>query len=228
MFRSLAFAALGLMVVAPAVQARGIDAWSFQGGAATDNRSKDASKSDGDPYVYGTALWSTQDGRIYAGTGFETIDASTGSRLEIQAIAGVRSKAAGLDFDLRAAFKQQIDARPQTDDDNWEFTANLSRKVGRASARLQLQASPDGAGSVHQWSWIEGRLGWALTHQLTANAAVGRREQNGAVDYTGWNAGLTYTVSPAVSLDLRWYDTDAEVPGAQYVGALVAGITVVY
>lgn len=199
--------------------------WGVTFGAATDNRSKDASKTNGDPYGFGTALWVSGDGLFYAGPGFETIESSTGSKLEVQAIAGVRTQIIGFDLDLRAATKQQIGADPGTDDDAWEFTANLSRSVGPASARLQLQHSPDGTGGVRAWTWVETRLGWEFTDRLSGSAAVGHREQDSAIDYTGWNAGLTWAVRPGLDADLRWYDTDADVSGKQYAGGLVLAAT---
>lgn len=225
MIRPLLTAAALAACAAPAMAQEAGSDWTFEVGAATDNRSKDASKSDGNPYVWGEALWVSGSGLFYAGPGFETIDASTGSKLEVQAIGGVRPEVAGFDLDLKAVFKQQIDADPGTDDDAWEFTANVSRSIGPASARLQVQHSPDGTGSVKAWTWVETRLGWDLTNSLTATAAVGRREQDNAVDYTGWNAGLTWQVSRGLDADLRWYDTNADVPGEQYAGALVAAVS---
>jgi len=218
-------ACLVLLTTAVALPASAEDSpWTFSLGAATDNRSKDASKSDGNPYVYGAADWESADGFFYAAPGFETIDSATGSKLELQAYAGVRPEIAGFDLDLKVAYKQQVDADPGTDNEAWEFTANLSRSIGPASARLQLQHSPDGTGSVRDWTWIEGRLGWDFTDRLEGTVAVGRREQDNSVDYTGWNAGVTFAARPNLDLDLRWYDTDAGVPGEQYAGALVAAV----
>ena len=73
-------------------------------------------------------------------------------------------------------------------------------------------------------AWVEGRLGWDFTPQLNGTVAVGRREQNGAPDYTGWNAGVTYALTDALELDLRYYDTDAHTFGEQYEDALVAKV----
>jgi uncharacterized protein (TIGR02001 family) len=226
-----AFVAAGLSIAGTATPTSAQDAggdWEFDLGTATDNRSKNASKTNGDPYVWGQATWVSGNGLFYAGPGFETIDSSTGSKLEVQAIAGFRPEIAGFDLDLKAALKQQIDADPGTDDDAWEFTANLSRSIGPAGARLQVQHSPDGTGGVKAWTWVEGRLGWDFTDRLTATAAIGRREQDNAIDYTGWNAGLTWAVRPGLDADLRWYDTDANVPGKQYAGALVAAVSIAF
>ena len=76
--------------------------WSFALGAATDNRSKDASKSDGDPYVWGQAEWESASSLFYGGAGFETIRSSTGSELELEAGAGFAPAVAGFAPDLNA------------------------------------------------------------------------------------------------------------------------------
>lgn len=222
----IACTAAGAAFVGPASTAWAQDGggWEYDLGAATDNRSKDASKTQGNPFVWGQATWVSGDGRFYAGPGFETVESSTGSKLEVQAIAGFRPEIAGFDVDLKAALKQQIDADRGTDDDAWEFTANVSRSIGPAAARLQLQHSPDGTGAVKAWTWVEARLGWDFSDRLSATAAIGRREQDNAPDYTGWNVGVTWAVRRGLEADLRWYDTDADAPGKQYAGGLVAAV----
>lgn len=223
----LALAATALASPALAQSLSGPGSWSFAVGAATDNRSKNASKSQGDAFVYGLAEWESDDGFFYGGTGAETID-SNGSNVEHDLNAGIRPTIAGFDVDLNVAHKWQIDADPDTDNDAFEFTANVSRSIGPANARVQLQHSPNGTGDTRAWTWVEIRAGWDFTEKLSADASIGRREQNGNIDYTGWNAGVTYAVNDSLDLDLRWHDTDADEPGPQYEGALVAGVNVYF
>ncbi len=205
--------------------------WSFAFGTATDNRSKDASKSDGQAYVWGQTEWNRASSPVYAGAGFDTIRSSTGSHLELEAGVGLRRDVAGFDLDLNATYKQQVDADPGTDDDAWEFTADAMRSIGPASGRLRLQYSPDGTGSVQAWTWYEAQIGWAFTDRLQASAAIGRREQDNSDDYTGWNAGLTFAVTDSLEAELRYHATDAaDVPHAneRYSDSLVAGISVAF
>lgn len=202
--------------------------WSFSLGAATDNRSKDASKSDGDPYVWGEAQWESASGLFYAGPQFETIKASTGSELEVAISAGVRPQIAGFDLDLNAEHKWHVNADPGTDDAAWEFTADIKRSIGPASARVRLQHSPDSTGSTEAWTWVALRGGWDFTNKLTGTVEIGRREQDNSVDYTGWNAGFTYALTRNLEAEVRYHATDADVPGEQYADALVAGISVAF
>lgn len=205
--------------------------WSFAFGAATDNRSKETSKSGGEPYVWGQSEWNSASSLFYAGAGVETIKSSNGSDLELEAGAGLRPEVAGFDLDLNATYKQQVDADPGADDDAWEFTADVSRAIGPASARLRLQHSPDGTGSVEAWTWYEARIGWAFTNRLQASAAIGRREQDNSDDYTGWNAGITWALTDRLEADLRYHATDATDPpnaNERYADALVAGISIAF
>ena len=209
--------------VASAAQATS-SPWAFEVGAATDNRSKDVSKSAGDPYAWGAATWSSDAG-FYAGPAFETIRASNGSRVELAVFGGWASEVMGYEVDLNAEHKWQVDADVPSDDAAWEFTADISRAVGPAEARLRLQHSPDGTGSTRAWTWVSGQVGWEISPRLSASAEVGRREQNGGVDYTGWNLGVTWAAAQGIDFDLRWHDNDADATGDQYDGALVAGVS---
>ena len=227
MLRTLTTAAItatALLCCATAASAQDGGSWSFAFGAATDNRSKDASKSGGDPFVWGEAEWRSASGLFYAGPSFETIE-SSGSDLEVALNAGVRPEFAGFDLDLNAKHKWQVDANPGTDDDSWEFTADVKRSIGPASGRVRLQYSPDSTGSTEAWTWVAARVGWDFNEKLNASAEIGRREQDNSVDYTGYNVGVTYALNRTVELDVRWHGTDAEVPGEQYADSLVAGVS---
>src|SRR5690606_26579673 len=161
---------------------------------------------------------------VYAGPSFETIR-SSGSELEVALNAGVRPELAGFDLDLNVKHKWQVDSNPGADDDAWEFTADVKRSIGPASGRVRLQYSPDSTGSTEAWTWVEAQVGWDFTTRLYGSAAVGRREQDNSVDYTGYNVGVNYALTRNLEAELRWYGTDADVPGEQYADSLVAGLS---
>lgn len=231
-----ALAATALFALAPSASAQeatqdavaGWGNWSFAAGVGSDNRSKDASKSDGEAFVWGQAEWSSASGMFYVAPGLETIKSSGGSDLEFEGVFGARPQVAGFDLDLNAAYKHQIDSDPGYDDTAWEFTADVSRSVGPASARVRLQHSPDGTGSTEAWTWAALRLGWDFTDKMTVNAEVGRREQDNSIDYTGGNVGMTYALTRNLELDVRYHATDAPIRTEQYADAIVAGLSVAF
>ena len=232
MIRALTMAAVSVIaLVAGAAPAAAQDAagqWSFAVGAATDNRSKGISKSDGQGFVWGEAQWENASGLIYAGSGLQTIDGSSGSDFELEVGAGLRPEIAGFDLDFNVMRKFQIDAVPGHDDSAWELSADVKRSIGPASGRLRLQYSPDGLGGLEAWTWVEARAGWDFTNRLQGTVAIGRREQDSSIDYTAWNAGFTYALTNSLEGELRYYATDADVPGEQFADTLVAGISLAF
>lgn len=230
MLRSLTITAISAALLAasaaPAL-AQNAGNWSFELGAGTDNRSKGVSKSDGEPYAWATAEWESESGLFYVAPGAQTIK-SGGSDLELEVEAGVRPEWAGFDFNLSAARKWRVDTNPGYDADTWELTADMKRSIGPASGRLRVQYSPDGVGSTKEWTWVAVRGGWEFTPRLTGTAEIGRREQNGSLDYTAYNVGFAYDLTQNLQADLRWYGTDAEVPGEQYSDSLVATVAVAF
>lgn len=236
--RTLTLAAALAAVAAPALAQSsepetvlgnyGLSSWSFSASAGTDNRSKGISKTEGEGFVGFSAEWTSASGLFYVSPAAETIKSSIHSELEVELGAGVRPEFMGFDLDINATHKWQVDANPGTDDSAWEFTGDVKRSIGPASARLRLQYSPDGFGATEAWTWIEGRLGWEFTDRLKGTAAVGRREQDNSVDYSAWNVGVAYDLTDDLEFDLRWYDTDAGVPTETYDSALVAAINVYF
>lgn len=200
--------------------------WSFEAGAGTDNRSKGASKSGSDPYVFGEVQWNTAAG-FYADAEIETIDAG-GSRMETELEAGWQFSAIGLDFDTSLSRKWRLDADEGQDDDTWEYQFDILRDFGSVDSRLRVEHSPDGLGSTRATTWVEARLRWPLADRLRASVTLGRREQDNAPDYTGGNAGIAWAVTDTTALDLRWHATDAGDQGSQFEDALVASVLVAF
>ena len=102
------------------------------------------------------------------------------------------------------------------------------RLVGGSGRRCGARHPSDSIGASEGWTWVEAQVGWDFTDKLYASAAVGRREQETSVDYTGYNVGLNYALTRNLEAELRWYGTDAEVPGEQYADSLVAGLSIAF
>jgi len=100
----------------------------------------------------------------------------------------------------------------------------VMRDFGAVDTRLRLEHSPDGLGSTLATTWVEARLRWPVTDRLRASVVLGRREQENAPDYAGWNVGMAYALNDTTALDLRWHGNDAEVGGTQFEDALVASV----
>lgn len=230
MNRHISLLAFCVILAAPSAaiaQSGEEDRWFFELGAGTDNRSKNVSKSDTDAYVFGSATWQSVDRRFYVRPSFEGIQ-SGGSDVEVAFATGFTPEAWGYEFDLNVAYLNRIDVDAGYDEDAWELTGNMARAIGPARGNLQVQYSPDAAGPTRSFVWVEAELGWEFSQRLSGSAAVGRREQVGAPDYTGWNAGMTLGLTEAIDLDVRYYDTSKHAEGAEYRDAVVAEVRLAF
>jgi hypothetical protein len=137
---------------------------------------------------------------------------------------GWKGKAAGFDLGLGLNWKRLIGLDGQVDPDCWEFIPSVSRKFGPLTGKVSLTYSPDDLGGTGQSAWIEAGATWKLDGKTNLVAAFGRREREGASDYTAFNAGVTRTLFRGVSAELRYYDTARSSLGepfhARFVGAL--------
>jgi hypothetical protein len=200
--------------------------WTFELGDATDNRSKGASKSGGDPYVFGEVQYNAANG-FYADAEFETID-SAGSTVETEIEAGWQGSGGGFDFDASVSHKWRVNADPGQDYAAVEFQFDVMRDFGAVDTRLRVEHSPDGLGSTEAWSWIETRMRWPIVDRLQGAVMVGRREQDKGPDYTGWSAGAAYALTDVAELELAWHGTDIGDQGEHYEDALVAAVLIAF
>lgn len=223
--RALILACVAALFATPAIAQDEIDNWSVTFGAASDYRSKGASKSEGDPYAFAEAEWQSDSQLFYVAGAVASVKHSSGARAETDITVGYRPEYAGFSFDFNAMYRVYPDANSGTDNGYWEFTGEASRSIGPVSGRVRVQYSPDNAGGSHAFTWYEARAGYRFTPKLRATVAVGHRDTEDSLDYTAWNVGATYRLDDHLDLDLRWYDTNRDSFGKQYEDAFVGALT---
>lgn len=147
-------------------------------------------------------------GALFVGAYIKNVSSST-SDGEAAALVGVRTKAAGIDLTATAAWKRAVDPAPGCDRNALELGATASRKFGRIAPRLSFVWSPDDLGGTRSTLFAEAGASYRFSQSLSASAAFGHRTRGGGADYNAWNAGLTWDGLKPLSIDLRYYDTDA-------------------
>ena len=147
-------------------------------------------------------------GILFIGAYAKNVDSSSYDG-EAGALVGIRTNAAGFDLGFSAALKRAIDSSPGSDRSALEVNATAARKFGRLTPRLGVVWSPDDLGGTRQTVFAEAGASYRLSTALSASASVGRRERTGGADYDAWNAGVTWQPLKPVSIDLRYYDTNA-------------------
>lgn len=159
---------------------------------------------------------------FYLGAHAKNVASSTEDG-EVAALVGIRKKLAGLDFSASAAWKRAIDAAPGSDANSLEVSGSVARSMGRLTPRLSIVWSPDDLGTTGRTIFAEAGASYVLGKAVVASAAVGRRHRTGGLDYTAWNAGLSWAPYKRFTVDVRYYDTDATAdPDQPYRARIVA------
>lgn len=197
--------------------------WAGVIGVASDNRHQGQSRTGGEPSIRGLLEWSSGSGLVYLAGEVERDTFPDDHEAEVTAVIGIRPQLAGYDLDISLAQKW-YPGSDINDDGETEVTADVSRSIGPADARLRLQYTPDMAGPVEAVSWVELDAGWRFRPDWRASAAIGARDQSGGVDYTAWTLGATWSVRRNIDLDLRWYGNDADLPDEAFDNALVLAV----
>jgi len=203
----------------------------FRGISQTDRRSSGFAGVD--------ATWR---GSLYAGAWTSNVDFSpSGDRStdqEYDLYGGWRPHVAGFDLDLgyiRYGYMHQPKGLRET---YVEWYAKASRAFGPVTVGVAAYHSPDFPGIVREANYGEVNVAWTFVEKWSLSGAYGRQHEQHAsmrADGTGtsfiyntWNAGVTWQFDPRVSLDLRYWNTDAHGAGDIYHAHLVAGIKAVF
>ena len=165
-------------------------------------------------------------GDLYVGAYGKNVSSSTADG-EAAALIGVRTRAGGFDLAVSAAWKRAINPVSGSDVNAVELSGSIARRIGPFTPRFALVWSPDDVGTTGRTIFAEAGASYVLGRTLVASAALGRRQRIGALNYTAWNAGLSWAPYKAVTFDVRYYDTDAKAdPDQPYRARVVAAARV--
>jgi len=187
---------------------------------ATRGMSKGLAQTDDEPQLVVRSELALRG--FYIGATAKNVTSSS-SDGEAAALAGWRGKAGGLDLAAGVALKRALATSAPYDRSAVELSAAVSRGFGKLTPKLSLAWSPDDLGGTGRTLFAEAGATYKFSKQLIASAAVGRRERDGGLDYTAYNAGLSWIPVKPLTLDLRYYDTNRDA-GQPYAARLVGSL----
>lgn len=148
-----------------------------------------------------------QMGPVQIGTQWKNLSSSVAGG-ETAAFVNLAPRLGKFQLGLGFAYKMQTGVTEPTDDKSWEFTGNVSRKLGRVSLRIAAVYSPDDLGGARRSIFVEGGPAVDIGKSTRISGAVGRRDRLNGDDYTAFNVGATRTIFKGFTLDGRYYGTD--------------------
>jgi len=197
----------------------------FNAAVGSDYVFRGVSQTEGDPAL--SIGVDAAQGVFYAGAWASTV-AFVGDRdtdAEIDFYAGVRPEYKGFNLDLGVVsylYAGQLDG---ADYNYVELKAAASRAIGPATLGAAVYWSPDFFGaSEDQATYAEVNGAVSPADRWTVSAAVGRQWVSSDLDYTTWNLGVGYALTPHLALDVRYYDTDQHDFGSPYGARGVASL----
>ena len=108
----------------------------------------------------------------------------------------------------------------------WEFDGAFRHSFGKFGVRAIAEFAPK---EFDAGSSFYGEIGPTLQvgRTTTASTNIGRRQRDGAPNYTTFNAGVTRLVGGKLSLDARVYGTDRARLGSRYRTRFIVSARVV-
>lgn len=196
---------------------------------STDFVSRGISMSDGDPAV--SLGVDVSQGLFYVGgwAGNASFAGDADTKAEIDLYVGVRPSFGGFDWDFSLAHYVFAGQPSGADYDFSEVRAMASRQVGPVAVGALLYWSPDFFGvEEKQGTYMELNGAIQPIERLKVSAAVACQQVSSDADYNTWNLGATWGMTPNLSLDVRYYDTDAHRLGDIYASRVVASLAAAF
>ena len=193
---------------------------AFELSIASQGMSKGVLQSDGPQFIPRASL---RLRKFQVGGQWKNVSTNS-AKGEVSLFGGWNGKVAGADAGGSIAYKMLTSASGSGNRNSWEFSANIGRKFGKVGLRASAVFSPDDFGSTKSSLYVEGGPSLDLPWKLRGSAAIGRRARRGNRDYTSVNVGLARPIGRALTIDVRYYDTNKSEFGETFDNRLVGSL----
>lgn len=192
--KSILFAASALAVLAFAGSASAEGAFSYNIGVTSDYVFRGITQTDGGAAVQGGIDYSS--GMFYAGGWASNVDFAD---YEVDLYLGVKPVVGDFSFDLGVVTYQYGDEAFNSS----EVKAAVSYPLYKGTVGAAYYYNLD----FDDTTYYEVNASYPLSDKLSVSGALGEQDAGGAKYSTG-NIGLTYAITPKLSVDARFSDTN--------------------
>lgn len=200
--------------------------FSVNGAVTTDYVFRGVSQTNNQMTVQGGA--DVTYGMGYAGVWASGVDFGDGTDAEIDVYGGVKPTYQGFNFDVGFVYYGYAGQPSGSPWDYWEAKAAVSHAVGKGSLGAAVFYSPDFTGKTGDAFYTEVNASYPVLEKVSISGALGHQEIDQAPSYTTWNVGGTLAITDAISLDVRYWDTDSHDLGSIYDSRIVATAKAVF
>lgn len=202
---------------------------AFTATLATDYVNRGVSQTAGRPQ-YSAGLEAGYRG-LYAGATAFHVDFRREqiprTNTEIDLYAGYAAEPVGQVLDLgviRYTFTPQPSGLPRVS--YAEVYGKTARALGPVTAGASAYYSGNGmSGAGASWYGVV-TAAWQLAPRWSVSGLGGRQTVHVGGSYDDWNGGTSYKATPALTLDLRYWNTNGHALGRDYHGRVVASANV--
>ncbi len=195
---------------------------TFNVGAATDYVFRGISQTDEAGQIFAGA--DVSYGKAYAGTWISNVDFNNGTTMEYDLYAGVKPTLGPVALDVGVIYYGYGNKPSGPDEAYWEAKVAGSVPVGKGTIGAAVFYSPEFPFKTGEATYVEINGSVPLDDKWSFSGAVGHQSVVGPADYTTWNLGVGYAVTPKIGVDLRYWDTDEHGFGKIYDSRVALGV----
>lgn len=202
----------------------------FNAGVQSDYVFRGVSQTDGRVSVFAgaDATWGPTSSQFYLGTWTSNLDfkpfGDAHTNEEIDLYGGWRPTVGGVSLDLGAQYYGYVNQPSGGRVAYTEVYAKATHAIGPVTLGASVYYSPEFTGHTGEAWYTEANFAYTLSKTVSASGALGHQSIQAGGGYATWNAGLTWTLTPHLSLDARYWDTDQHEFGTPYHARAVAAL----
>lgn len=156
---------------------------------------------------------------IYIGGILANIDFDDGTKAEADVVGGYRFKSGKVNLEVGGIYITYHG----TQTTNWnmgEVHVAANRTFGKVTVGAYAGYSPDYFNYGGPSTYTELNASLPVSKKLSVSGAVAYQYIKRDIDYSTWNAGATYSLTPTLSVDARYYGTDWKPVGNRYIDGI--------
>lgn len=157
-----------------------------------------------------------EDNGVYIGAIVANVDFDDGTKVEADVVGGYRFKIGDVNAEVGGIYIS-YHGNQTTGWNMGEVHVAANRAFGPVTLGAYAGYSPDYFNYGGPSTYTELNASVPVAKNATISGAIAYQYIERDIDYSTWNVGTTYSVTPSISVDARYYGTDWKPIGSAYI-----------